>query len=178
MRRQNRIKKSWGYIYQNYFYGRTEEEISGLANEFYDKLRQDVPEHFFDLEKVKDFVEYKLFGQPWNNWLLRYSHAVTKIRSKAPHLTIKRAKKNFASKYAVQSLIFVHNRPKAALLVLAPGWLTNKNLLFSLKNQIEERHTGYNRDFRAPVFILYSTTKGEVLNHNVLSAIQTSQRLK
>lgn len=166
---------SWPVYKINYFHGRTQPEIDGIAATLYN---QSVKEsNIFNITPLDadNFVTFKLIGEPWNFELFRYSKTLTQLGNNFPDLQIRRARMTFVQQYGFQSFLMYDQKPRAGVFIKSPAWINLHNILYQLQDEETKKLDAYRNEFDTDIFILYSRVDGTIVNPDEVSRMASFQ---
>jgi len=155
-------------------YGRTEEELRHKGRTLYQALQLNGNSLSITLAECLYMVKYRVMGETWNGVIMRERNTLQTLQKIFPQCTFIKVSGENDFRYAVDFEMYYQNTLLASLQVKPLSYLKGSSPEISkAKKANQAKNKNYSRVFGVDVFYVYSTNKGEILNPEILSELQT-----
>lgn len=157
----------------NFTYGRTIEDLNLLGDILYGAMRATKPDLNISRKECRYMVFYRVIGETWNGIQKREVHTIETLLKtfSESNVTIKRIKGAKDAQYEVDAELFQNNN-RIGGLQIKPQSYREKFELQKETNQMNKiKNDNYTKTFGVPVYYIFSTVNGEIVNRDVLTEI-------
>lgn len=161
---------SWDVKNLNTQKGRTKEDFRAKGKILYDAVKNNG--YGLTLDECIECVRFRVICETWNGIILRENNTVATLQRLFPNLTFEKAEGEMDHTYAVDFQVFNVGRLICALQIKPQTYQSNAPYIKKAKAANANKYAAYKEKYGASVLTVISTSKGEILNQDVISKIK------
>ena len=162
---------SWDVKNLNTQKGRTKEDFRTKGKILYDAVKNNG--YGLTLEECIECVRFRVICETWNGIILRENNTVATLQRLFPNLTFKKAEGEMDHTYAVDFQVFNSGKLVCAIQVKPKTYLSNAPYIQKARAANANKYAAYKEKYGASVLTVISTSKGEILNQEVITKIRS-----
>jgi len=161
----------WETKNMNTMYGRTREDLQKKA----DVLREYMLTKHISLTEEEAFecVRFRTICETWNGIIIREQNTINTLQKLFSQLSFIKSDGEKDHSYAVDYEIFKNGKLICAIQIKPKTYLSKVPYVQKARYANLHKYESYFQRYGVPVFEIISTSKGEILNSEVISEIKT-----
>lgn len=156
----------WSDKNLNYHYGRTKEDLMGKAKKL-NAFAQNLT-----LEECFECVRFRTICETWNGIIVRENNTIRNLLSLFPNFTFKKTDGDIDHTYAVDYEVYFLETLKCGIQIKPKSYTFNTPYLQKAKYANQQKNAVYQKKYNVPVFTVISTSRGEILNNDIIKKIE------
>lgn len=153
-------------------YGRTEEELKEKGKQMYESLQKQGNPLQITLSECIYMVKYRVMGETWNGVIMREKNTLKTLQKHFPQCTFKKVDGVTDFHYGIDFEMYLQGTLLSAIQVKPLSYQKGfSQEIQKAKKANERKNKEYLRDFGKPVYYVYSTNKGDILNQEILNEL-------
>jgi hypothetical protein len=157
----------------NLYYGRTEEELNKVGEYMYEKILEEGNPYHITLGECIYMVKFRVIGETWNGIIMREQNTIKTLKKAFPTLSFKKVDGEKDFKYAIDYELYEGEKLLCAIQIKPISYKKGYSKeIVRAKMANEAKNNKYREDFHADVFYIYSDSRGNIENTEVLSQIR------
>lgn len=160
----------WSLKNLNTQYGRTKEELKAKAKTLYEAVKNNG--HHLTLEDCEECVRFRVICETWNGIILRENNTVDNLKRLYPKLDFVKTSGEDDHAYAVDYEVLNAGRLICGIQIKPQSYTWNAPYIKKARAANMAKNEAYTHSKGVPVFDIISKTSGEILNGEVLKAIE------
>lgn len=161
---------SWDVKNVNTQKGRTKEDLRIKGRILYEAVKNNG--FGLTLEDCVECVRFRVICETWNGIILRENNTIKTLQGIFPDLTFEKAEGEMDHTYAVDFQVFKENKLICAIQVKPKSYTLNAPYIVKARQANVHKYAAYKERYGVSVFTVISTSRGEILNNEVLSKIK------
>lgn len=162
---------SWDIKNVNTQRGRTKEDFAAKGKILYDAVKNNG--YGLTLEECIECVRFRVICETWNGIILRENNTVATLQRMFPNLKFVKAEGEMDHTYAVDFQVYKDEKLVCAIQIKPKSYLQNAPYIVKARQANINKYAAYKAKYGASVLTVISTSKGEILNQEVLSQIRS-----
>lgn len=155
------------------YYGRTEEELRQKGKILYDAICQKENPLGITLAECIYMVKFRVIGETWNGVVIREHHTVQTLQKQYPSFTFHKVDGKTDFEYAIDYEVYEGSHLLCAIQIKPFSYKqgTSPEILQAKKTNLFKNNL-YEQSRHVQVLYVYSNTKGDILNPEILPILQ------
>lgn len=156
-------------------YGRTEDELKQKGKKLYEALQKKGNPLGITLSECVYMVKYRVMGETWNGIIMREKNTLKTLQKQFPQCTFKKVDGVTDFQYGIDFEMYLYGSLLSAIQVKPLSYQKGfSQEIQKAKRANERKNNEYLKNFGKPVYYVYSTNKGEILNKEILHSLQNT----
>ena len=167
----NYYSLSWDIKNVNTQRGRTKEDFAAKGKILYEAVK----DYGFGitLDECIECVRYRVICETWNGIILRENNTVATLRKMFPILNFVKVDGEMDHTYAVDFEVYKNEELVCAIQVKPNSYSQNKApYIVKAREANAKKYAAYKKKYGVSVLTVFSTSKGDILNNEVLADIR------
>ena len=161
---------SWDVKNLNTQKGRTKEDFRTKGKILYDAVKNNG--YGLTLEECIECVRFRVICETWNGIILRENNTVATLKRLFPNLTFEKAEGEMDHTYAVDFQVFNSGKLVCAIQIKPKTYQSNAPYIQKARAANANKYAAYKEKYGASVLTVISTSKGEIINTEVINQIK------
>lgn len=161
---------SWDIKNVNTQKGRTKEDFRAKAKVLYDAVKNNG--YDLTLDDCFECVRFRVICETWNGIIIRENNTIKTMKSIFPNLVFEKVKGEIDHTYAVDFQVYKGKNLICAVQVKPKSYLQNAPYIVKARQANSKKYAAYTEKFGVPVFTIISTSKGEIINNDIITKIR------
>ena len=161
---------SWDVKNLNTQKGRTKEDFRTKGKILYDAVKNNG--YGLTLDECIECVRFRVICETWNGIILRENNTVATLQRLFPNLTFEKAEGEMDHTYAVDFQVFKSGKLVCAIQVKPKTYQSNAPYIQKARAANANKYAAYKEKYGASVLTVISTSKGEIINTEVINQIK------
>ena len=161
---------SWDVKNLNTQKGRTKEDFRTKGKILYDAVKNNG--YGLTLEECIECVRFRVICETWNGIILRENNTVATLKRLFPNLTFEKAEGEMDHTYAVDFQVFNSGKLVCAIQIEPKTYQSNAPYIQKARAANANKYAAYKEKYGASVLTVISTSKGEIINTEVINQIK------
>lgn len=161
---------SWDIKNVNTQKGRTKEDLREKGKILYEAVKNNG--YDLTLDECIECVRFRVICETWNGIILRENNTIKTLQNIFQNLTFKKADGEMDHTYAVDFQVFKDNNLICALQIKPKSYTQNAPYIVKARIANENKYAAYKQKYGVPVFTVISTSKGDILNIDIIDKIK------
>lgn len=161
---------SWDVKNVNTQRGRTKEDLAAKGKILYEAVKNNG--YGLTLEECVECVRFRVICETWNGIILRENNTIKTLQGLFPNLTFEKADGEMDHTYAVDFQVFKENKLICAIQVKPKSYTQNAPYIVKARHANTNKYAAYKEKYGVSVLTVISTSKGEILNNEVITQIR------
>lgn len=153
----------------NFQYGRTKKELEEKGLILYNNIHYNRFE--LTLQDCIECVRFRTICETWNGIILREKNTIETLKKNLKNVVFKKVVGEFDHKYAVDYEIYKNNNLILGIQIKPPSYNSRSSFIMTAKKANYKKNLAYKNNFGANVLYVYSTSKGNIKNIDIVSKI-------
>lgn len=162
---------SWDIKNVNTQRGRTKEDFAAKGKILYEAVKNNG--YGLTLEECIECVRFRVICETWNGIILRENNTVATLQRMFPNLKFVKAEGEMDHTYAVDFQVYKDEKLVCAIQIKPKSYLQDAPYIMKARQANVNKYAAYKAKYGASVLTVISTSKGEILNQEVLSQIRS-----
>lgn len=161
---------SWDVKNLNTQKGRTKEDFRAKGKILYDAVKNNG--YGLTLDECIECVRFRVICETWNGIILRENNTVATLKRLFPNLTFEKAEGEMDHTYAVDFQVFNSGKLVCAIQIKPKTYQSNAPYIQKARAANANKYAAYKEKYGASVLTVISTSKGEIINTEVINQIK------
>lgn len=164
---------SWDVKNVNTQKGRTKEDLREKGRILYEAVKNNG--YGLTLEECVECVRFRVICETWNGIILRENNTVATLERLLPNLRFEKAEGEMDHSYAVDFQVFSRSTNKlvCAIQVKPKTYMSNAPYIRKARAANANKYAAYQEKYGASVITVISTSKGEILNEEIIAKLKS-----
>lgn len=162
---------TWTIRNLNTQFGRTKEDLLKKAEVLKDHLQKQGLN--LSLDEAFECVRFRTICETWNGIIIREQNTIAHLGQLLPTLSFKKTDGDKDHTFAVDYEVFCGNKLICAIQIKPKTYLSKAPYIQKARYANYRKYEAYHEKFGVPVLEVISTSRGEIINSEVVNKIKT-----